>query len=327
MYSHLRCISRNKKNIFKKFIPPILTFGSALFCLCFPLQSSSAARHIHEMADTTNYHVRFDGAAAGDTLTHIALQTVDLDQDGALDLMIESLDSDNNGRSNSGSIYLIYSSLLAQLPTGTGNAIDLANPANWNVRFDGASFQDTLGNGIFVADVGGDSRLDLLFAAPFSRENGLNSGALYVAYSELWRGFTGTGNTIDFADTTNWNIKFEGVLQDILADGAVAAADFDGDGENDLIFPAANEDNNSRIDSGSVYIVSHDFLAAHPGTGQVFNISVGTSYNLRIDGAVANDWLGHGSIESADVNGDEQTDLLIGAFHGDPAGRVDSGYV
>jgi len=326
MYSQLPQLSKNKSTLLRKFIPRIFLLGSALFALGLPLHTY-AAHHTYDMGDATNYNIRFDGAGAGDYFSHVAIQIADFDHDHKPDVAIESLNSDNNSRSNSGSVYIIFNSLLSTFTNGS--SIDLADTNNWNIRFDGAVTTGTLGNGMAIADVNGDTSPDLIMAEPFADQHArTNSGSVYVIYSTIFDELSGTGNILDINNPANWNFRFDGVTaQDNLGDGIISTADFDNDGVQDIAFSARDNDYNGRLNSGSAYIISHALLEQYSGTGNTFDLTDATSYTLRIDGAVADDNLSHGAIEVADFNDDSSPELLLGAFRAENNGYTDSGSV
>src|SRR5205814_3190384 len=72
---------------------------------------------------------RIDGAATGDDLTK-AVTTGDVNGDGKSDLLVDADDADNNGRNNSGSVYVVFGK-------ATTTNIDLAALGAGGYRIDG----------------------------------------------------------------------------------------------------------------------------------------------------------------------------------------------
>ena len=196
----------------------IRTFFGIIF-LVLLLQSVSptlAAGVAYDLTTTSNFNLRIDGPIAGTSgigiSYFIGIETADLDSNGKKDLIVTSGWSDNNSRSNSGSIYVIFDSLLQK--TGTGNTLDLSNSASYSIRYDGAATEERLGfDSIGEAkDVNGDGLPDLILQAKRADYNSrTDSGSVYVIYSTLVDDYVGTtGNNVDLATTSNWNLRLDG---------------------------------------------------------------------------------------------------------------------
>lgn len=155
---------------------------------------------IYDLAASPNYNLRYDGAGASDDLTYGALTATDLDGNGKMDLLVGASYVDNNSRTDSGSLYIIYDSLLDDY-TNTGNTIDLANPSNYNLRYDGADIGDIFTHSALISvDLNGNGKSDLLAGANYADNNSrTDSGSLYIIYDSLIDDYTGTGNNIRFS--------------------------------------------------------------------------------------------------------------------------------
>jgi len=214
------------------------------------------------LADSSNYNLRFDGPEVMSRIGWGSIGLADLDGDGKQDIIFTSLDS-YNGHNTSCSLYVIYNTLIDNYP-GTGNTLNLADSSNYNLRFDGANIGDNdnwLGDiALTTGDLDNDGKKDLIMGGP--RINGgasgekTNSGAFYVVYNSLINNYSGTGNNIDLADSSNYSLKYDGgTAYDHLAIRNIKPTDLNGDGREDLIFTAHLTDYNSRTDSGSLYII------------------------------------------------------------------------
>ena len=118
---------------------------------------------------------RLRGGAA-DAALGTSLAAGDLDGDGTADVAIGAPQSDEAGRKDSGSAYILFGA------KGTGATVDLSAPGAARVlRIDGAAKGDALGAGVAVpGDLDADGKADLVvssvFAAPFARAD---AGAAY----------------------------------------------------------------------------------------------------------------------------------------------------
>jgi hypothetical protein len=193
------------------------------------------------------------------------MQTItdDLDNDGKQDIILNGWATDYNSRTDSGSVYVIYNTLLDNY-SGTGNNIDLADSSSYNLRFDGAGSgdgDDMLGDiALTTGDLDNDGKSDLIMGGPHgdggASENKTNSGFFYVVPNSLIDNYSGTGNNIDLANSSNYSLKYDGgTAYDHLAIWNIKPTDLNNDGIKDLVFTAHLTDYNSRTDSGSLYII------------------------------------------------------------------------
>jgi Ca2+-binding RTX toxin-like protein len=128
------------------------------------------------------------------------------------------------------------------------------------------------------------------------------------------------GGTVDLL--TQANLRIDGAApQDFAADSVASAGDFNGDGYGDVVIGAPNARNNSRGDSGSVYV-----LFGKPAPTNVDLVNLGTA-GVRIDGADGGDHAGSSVAPAGDVNGDGRGDVIIGAPRADTENFFDAGSV
>jgi hypothetical protein len=119
---------------------------------------------------------RIDGANADDVSGVSVAGAGDVNGDGRDDVIIGAAFADNNGRTNSGSSYVIYGSAS---PTN----IDLASlNITQGFRIDGANAGDLSGDSVAGAgDVSSDGRDDVIVGAFYASNNGRDgSGSSYV---------------------------------------------------------------------------------------------------------------------------------------------------
>ena len=248
--------------------------------------------------------VRIVGAATDDRLWDAAAAG-DFDGDGTGDLVVGSSDASNNGRSASGSAYVLSGAALA------GPVIDLASPgAALLRRIDGAAADDFTGEALAAAgDFNGDDYDDIIVGAPCA-ENCI--GAAYVVY-----GSDATG-PLDLAALGTAGLRIDGVGRRDFAGSAVAAApDMNADGLDDVLVGASGADHGGE-NAGSAYVV---FGRAAPGTVDLGALG---GDGLRFDG-IDDEWAGGDVASAGDVNDDGVQDLLIGGDEGDANGRSNSG--
>ena len=270
----------------------------------------------YDIDTSTNWNIRIDGAVAGNWAGYGQPILADVDGNGKEDILIKSWFASNNGRATSGSLWIIYDSILDDY-TGTGNTIDLADSSKWNIRIDGAVAGDFLSiAGVQVADINNDGSQDVLVSAYAADNREANTGSLYVLYGTLLDDYTGTGNTIDMADSSNWNVRYDGseASEQLTLLDALEVGDVNNNNAPDLLVGSRTALKNSRADSGSVYVIYDDILDDYTGTGNIINLATTTNWNIRYDGAVTDDFLSNDILAPTDFDGNGLADLMIGAY-------------
>src|SRR3990170_2789893 len=277
------------------------------------------------------YNIRYEGAVDEEIGTSAALAIGDVNGDGKGDLIIGSHPANNNGV-DSGSAWVIFSTLIDDVGTTTGNNKPLSTAGNYNIRYDApdsAGFGLTFEAGIAVGDVNGDGKRDLVLTDRDADNNGAHSGSVWVMFSTLIDNVGATtGNDKDLSVAGNYNIRYDGgAVSDLLAiDGAITIADVNGDNFSDLMLGTRLASNNDLF-SGSVWVIFSTLIDdVGDTTGNDKPLDVGTNYNIRYDGGAADDRLAADVVEAGDIDGDNLNDLILGssiaAYGGSFSGSV-----
>lgn len=257
---------------------------------------------------------RISGAANGDMVGWSVAGPGDLNNDGTDDIAVGATHTDYNGRSTSGSVYVIYGAPQS-------STIDLAAPLGAKgVRFDGASASEFAGGSVAGAgDVNRDGTDDLVIGAAGANHNSrTGAGSAYVIY-----GSSSLASRDLSMPLGNAGIRIDGSAQGEAVGAAVdGARDVDGDGLSDLVVGASGADYNGRTDSGSVYVVY--------GSATPTNVDLAAPVNTRvrrIDGSRPGEGIGRYLAFAGDVNGDGRPDIVTGSPAYDDAARTGAAYV
>ena len=142
---------------------------------------------------------------------------------------------------------------------------------------------------LHLVDIDQNSKSDLLVAAWLRNSS---EGSVYLIKDSILDDYTTTGNTIDLATTSNFNVRWDGGSTISLSLGApMLSGDFDNDGKKDIVLGSEYTDYNSRADSGSTWVIFNTLLDDNTGTGNILNISSSGNYNIRIDGSASEYYL------------------------------------
>jgi hypothetical protein len=130
-----------------------------------------------DLATLRNRGFRINGASPFDYAGSSVAGAGDLNGDGRADLVISAEQSDQNGRADSGSAYVVFG-------RGTAKTIDLAKLGSRGLRLDGAAADDLTSWSVAgVGDMNGDGQPDVLVGAQAASASGRErSGTAYVAF-------------------------------------------------------------------------------------------------------------------------------------------------
>ena len=228
----------------------------------------------------------------------------DFNGDGYTDLIIGAPGASNNGRTASGSAYIVYGK------AGGFSDIDLSNPASYGFRIDGAAQYNHTGYSVAgVGDVNGDGYADIAvggFNAGYNSR--FNSGSTTIIL-----GRAGGSSNIDLASPGSNDYRFDGAASGDRSGKVAAAGDVDGDGFADVLIGAHNADPLGRTDAGAAYL-----LFSQSQGGATFR---GTTLADTLRGTPDSDTLnGYGRDDR--IYGNAGNDTLIG---GDGNDTLDGG--
>lgn len=284
------------------------------------LDNYTGTGNLVDLSDTNTYNVKFVGTATGDYLGYSYNAKFDFNGDGKKDLLLNADTASSTNGGASGSAYVIYNDLLATF-TGVGTVVDLSNSANYNIRIDGptaGTWTETYIVGDH-SDVNNDGVDDVIVYVPYASNNGLTySGSAYVIYSTIIDTYTGTGNVLNLADPTKYNLRFDGPRDN--SDSGTASfgysvtqvADLNNNGKNDIILVDSYLDNNGRAGSGSAFSIYDSLLETYTGTGNNISLTSPNNYTARYDGDIAGSIFGEDT-HALDMNNDGKLDLIMDA--------------
>ena len=240
-------------------------------------------------------------AYSGNANVGNAAGTADFNGDGFADVLV----GDPRDGSNAGSAYVIFGKA-----SGFSASVSLASLGSTDgFSLGGGTFGDRVGSAISSAgDINGDGFEDIIVGAQQDNPNGTYSGRAFVVF--------GTASilgsvTLSSLSGSNGFLLNGAAAGDKAGYSVAGAGDFNGDGFDDLIVGAANNDDGAA-NAGQVYVVfgkASGFSASNDLTASFLD---GTN-GFRIQGLNANDELGHSVSGAGDVNGDGFDDIIVGA--------------
>jgi VCBS repeat-containing protein len=241
-----------------------------------------------------------NGVSAYDTSGRSVSNAGDVNGDGLDDLIIGAYGDDPNG-SSSGASFVVFgktSGAAVQLSTieaGIGGFV-----------INGVSAFDQSGFSVSAAgDVNGDGLDDLIIGAYLDDPNGSNSGASFVVFGKT----NGAAVQLSTIEAGIGGFVINGVSAGDVSGASVSAAgDVNGDGFDDLIVGAPNDDPNGGNSGASFVVFGGDFSGLATRIGTVGDDTLtGTTGADNLIGGAGNDT----------VRGSGGADVLLGGAGND----------
>ena len=217
--------------------------------------------------------IRIDGAAASDFAGTSVSAAGDVNGDGGEDVIIGAPGADNNGRADSGSAYVVFSTITFQ----AGPTVDLDNLGQNGFRIDGAAAGDFAGISVSKAgDINQDGIDDLLVGAVDIAMT--VPGAAYVVFGKK------STAPVDLAALGAGGLVMNGNTSDRAGAAVAGGGDVNGDDIPDLAIAAPFTGKLGRNDNGSVYV------AFGPRAAGAINLDALGADGFRIDGPADNEF-------------------------------------
>jgi hypothetical protein len=254
-----------------------------------------------EYALTSSSVYTWTGTSTSDQLGQAVGLHPDLDGDGFGDVLVAAYKDDASGYTDNGSVYVVSGG--ASLPSSTA----ITSAADYVLA--GVGNYDTFGRSLANAgDVDGDGDDDLIVGA-----DGSNASSAYpVGTAWLFTSPISSGDT-----TTAYASLVGGTSQDYLGRAVDGAADFNGDGADDVIVGSTGYDTPASGSGAAFLWYGPISSGAHAAA----------SADFVLTGTASNDAFGGQVTFAGDTNGDGFDDLLVGANNYDYGGTSKTGSV
>ncbi|MGB3493785.1 MAG: integrin alpha [Elainellaceae cyanobacterium] len=240
-----------------------------------------------------------------------SLAAGDFDGDGYDDLAIGADGENWNFITDSGSVNVAYGSTSGLTAAGSGIFVqdDLAGT--------NSEAFDFLGSSLTTGDFDGDGYDDLV-AGAVGEDVGavIDAGAFHFLYGSA-SGLTTLNNEYWTQDFLNGTSAETG---DSFA-SSLAAGDFDGDGYDDLVAAAVNEDFGAIVDAGLINVMYGSFIGLTSSNSESW-----VQNDLNGSFSEGDDHFGS-SLAVGDFDGDGYDDLATGAMGEDFGSVTDAGAV
>ncbi len=245
----------------------------------------------------------FLGENPGDYAAYWVATAGDVDGDGLDDILMGAYDEDTGGP-GAGAVYLVLGSSL--------DSSGERSLAEADYKFVGEDAGDWAGIMVESGDIDGDGRDDLLIGAYGDADHGPITGAVYVVLASS----LGAELTIDLSDA---DYKLVGEDRNDFAGYAVASADVDGDGLDDILVGASGEDTGGA-NAGAAYVV----LASSLDEASAIDLA---EADYKFIGENPDSWAGYQLASAGDVDGDGREDIILGADDDDGGVEAHAAYL
>lgn len=218
--------------------------GSIYYIKSSILTALTGTGNLLSLDNSTSYNIRYDGSTASGNLGHGTFAVGDIDGNGLKDFIL------NEDVTANGYVYVVYDSLIDDY-LGTGNNVDLATGANYNVRIDGNAGDDLGYTSVNIVDIDNDLKGDLLLHALSDYNSRSNSGSMYVVKHSNLATLTGTGNILPLSNSNNYSLRYDGATANqYLSYASINYGDYNNDGSIDLTIGALDVSGD-----GNLYII------------------------------------------------------------------------
>lgn len=264
-----------------------------------------------------SYDLNIIGGAASDAIGNGGITTADLDDDGNLDLIINSYLVDFNGNTDVGAVYIIFN-----INSRRGTMIDLnasKSPLDFNIGIFGSTGSDDLGfNGTGIGDIDRDGKrndiaIGAVFADPASRSA---AGAVYV-----FRDINSESGIINLAlpaGRSKVDLNIIGATAgDNIGWAQTSFGDSNADGYmDDLVLGGQGVTHSGNSSAGCVYLIN----GVGSKLGATIDLGSTNMVNLKVCGDSVNDAMGYTGNFFADYDLDGNADdWVFGEWQGSSA--------
>lgn len=289
------------------------------------LQIASARGRKIDLQQSSDYFLKIDGVNANYSLVSYYVADMDNDSNHRMDLVLSATGDNTNGN-RSGSVFILSNQRINQF-TGTGNVINMSDPANYILRINGAQ-ADFQASSYKPMDLDGNGKQDLLINCAGTGYGGFQyTGSVYIIYDDLLSTYISSGMTITLGGLSNsaFNTRIDGATYNemIIASGTI---DYDKDNKPDLILSSVSYPSNAY--QGKLNMISDTLLANNRTNFSILSLSNASHYTVQISGDPSYGISSFGGgVKYLDYNNDGVGDLIVSARIASPGGITRAGAI